>query len=82
MFDLLISNAKIYDGLGSEPFEGQVAVKDGRIAAVRRRDAPIDASQARENIDAAGQSLMPGIIDNPMPRSPGIPISTSRSAWA
>ena len=64
MFDLLISNAKIYDGLGSEPFEGQVAVKDGRIAAVRRRDAPIDASQARENIDAAGQSLMPGIIDN------------------
>ena len=64
MYDLLISNAKIFDGLGSEPFAGQLAVKDGRIAAVRRAAEPIDPAQAREHVDAKGLALMPGIIDN------------------
>ena len=64
MYDLLISNAKIYDGLGNEPFAGQLAVKDGRIAAVRRAAEPIDPTQARETVDAKGLALMPGIIDN------------------
>ena len=64
MFDLLISNARIHDGLGSTPFTGQLAVKDGRIAAVRREDSPIPTSQALQNVDAKGLALMPGIIDN------------------
>lgn len=64
MFDLLISNAKIYDGLGAAPFEGQIAVTRGRIAAIRGKDRPIAASEAHEHVDAAGLSLMPGIIDN------------------
>ena len=64
MYDFLISNAKIFDGLGSEPFAGQLAVKDGRIAAVRRAAEPIDPAQAREHVDAKGLALMPGIIDN------------------
>ncbi len=64
MFDLLISNAEIHDGLGSVPFTGQIAVKDGRIAAVHHGDHPIAATDAHENIDATGLALMPGIIDN------------------
>ena len=64
MHDLLISNAIIHDGLGHEPFTGQLAVTGGRISAVRRADNPIPASQAREQLDAQGLSLMPGIIDN------------------
>ena len=64
MFDLLISNARIHDGLGSTPFTGQLAVKDGRIAAVRREDSPIPTNQALQNVDAKGLALMPGIIDN------------------
>ena len=64
MYDYLISNAKIHDGLGSEPFVGQVAVRDGLIAAVRPASAPIAAAEAREHVDAQGLALMPGIIDN------------------
>ena len=64
MYDLLISNARIHDGRGSEPFAGQVAVRDGRIAAVGTKDAPIAAHAAREEVDAQGLTLMPGIIDN------------------
>ena len=32
--DLVIRGAAIYDGKGGAPFQGDVAVKDGRIAAV------------------------------------------------
>jgi N-acyl-D-aspartate/D-glutamate deacylase len=64
MHDLLISNAVIHDGLGNPPFTGQLAVTGGRISALRRADKPIAASEAREQLDAKGLSLMPGIIDN------------------
>jgi len=64
MHDLLISNAVIHDGLGNPPFTGQLAVTGGRISALRRADKPIAASEAREQLDAQGLSLMPGIIDN------------------
>jgi N-acyl-D-aspartate/D-glutamate deacylase len=64
MFDLLISHARIHDGQGGEPFDGQVAVRDGRIAAVRSAGSPIAATEAREHVDARGLTLMPGIIDN------------------
>jgi N-acyl-D-aspartate/D-glutamate deacylase len=64
MHDLLISNAVIHDGLGNPPFPGQLAITGGRISALRRADNPIAASEAREQLDAQGLSLMPGIIDN------------------
>ena len=64
MFDLLISHARIHDGRGGEPFDGQVAVRDGRIAAVRQAGSPIAVTEAREHVDAQGLTLMPGIIDN------------------
>lgn len=59
MFDLLISGANIIDGSGGPAFAGDVAVENGRIAAVGRLgDAP-----ARRRIDAAGRCLTPGFID-------------------
>jgi N-acyl-D-aspartate/D-glutamate deacylase len=58
MHDLLIRDALILDGLGGKPFRGDLAVADGRIAALGR-----DLGAARETIDAAGRALMPGIID-------------------
>ncbi|WP_326542638.1 N-acyl-D-amino-acid deacylase family protein [Pseudorhodoferax sp.] len=59
MHDLLIRNARIYDGTGAAPLQGDLAVSDGRIAAIAARiDGP-----ARETVDAQGLSLMPGIID-------------------
>ena len=64
MTDTLVSNALIHDGLGSEPFLGQVAIRNGRIDAVRPQAQAISASSDCQAIDANGLSLMPGIIDN------------------
>ena len=58
MHDLIIENATIYDGLGSAPRRGSVAVKDGRIAEVGKVEGG-----ARERVNADGLALMPGIID-------------------
>jgi N-acyl-D-aspartate/D-glutamate deacylase len=58
MHDLLIRDALILDGLGGEPFHADLAVVDGRIAAIGR-----GLGVARETIAADGLALMPGIID-------------------
>ena len=58
--DLLFRNALIFDGTGSPPVVGDVAVMHGRIAAI---GSTLGAS-AREVIAADGLALMPGIIDS------------------
>ncbi|MCA6318100.1 amidohydrolase family protein [Phenylobacterium sp.] len=59
MFDLVIRNARVVDGTGAPGFIGEVAVKDGRIAAVGPRvDGP-----ARAELDARGKVAAPGFID-------------------
>ena len=58
MHDLLFKSATIYDGLGGAPVHGNLAVSEGRIAAVGQ-----DAGPAREVVNADGLALMPGIID-------------------
>src|SRR5262249_34865390 len=59
MFDTVILHARIIDGSGAPEFAGDVAIADGRIAAV----GELDTHAAREVIDAAGQVLAPGFID-------------------
>jgi N-acyl-D-aspartate/D-glutamate deacylase len=59
MFDLVIRDAMLVDGLGSPPKRGGVAIKDGRIVEVGRI-----LGAAKEAVDADGLALMPGIIDN------------------
>ncbi len=58
-YDLVIRNARIVDGTGNPWFHGEVAVKDGRIVAVERRNL---GPGARE-IDARDLVLAPGFID-------------------
>ena len=58
MYDLVIRNATIADGLGSPLVEGDLAVQAGRIAAIGRV-----SGEARETVDAAGRVLAPGVID-------------------
>jgi len=58
MYDLLIRNAKIVDGTGRPPFQGDLAVKNGRIAAVGEV-----AGDASREIDAGGNLLTPGWVD-------------------
>ena len=59
MFDLVIRDALLLDGLGAPPRRGGVAVKDGRIVEIGRI-----LGAARETVIADGLALMPGIIDN------------------
>lgn len=57
-YELVIRGGTIVDGLGGDPFVGDVAVADGVIAAVGTVDEP----GARE-IDAAGLLVTPGFVD-------------------
>jgi dihydroorotase/N-acyl-D-amino-acid deacylase len=58
-YDLLIINGHIVDGSGSPWFDGSVAVKDGKIAAVGR----LPNGAAQRVIDAGGLTVAPGFID-------------------
>lgn len=58
MYDLAIRGATVVDGTGRDAKKADVAVKDGRIAAVG-----VLKDDARETIDAGGLTLMPGIVD-------------------
>ena len=59
-FDLLIRNATIFDGSGGAPFVGDIAVKDGRVAARGRDLLP---ELAERVVDATGLWLTPGLLD-------------------
>ena len=58
MFDLLIRNAQVLNGTGAPAYLADVAVKDGKIAAVGKL-----SGEAAETVDAAGLTLAPGFID-------------------
>lgn len=57
-YDIVIRGGLIVDGLGGEPFEGDVAVQGGFIAAV----GTVAGTGARE-IDATGLLVTPGFVD-------------------
>jgi N-acyl-D-aspartate/D-glutamate deacylase len=57
-FDLVLRGGTVVDGTGAPAFEADVAVKDGRIAAVGRI-----AGSGAEEIDARGQIVTPGFVD-------------------
>lgn len=57
-FDLVIRNGTVVDGLGSQPFAADVAVKDGVIVEI----GTVAGTGARE-IDADGLLVTPGFVD-------------------
>jgi N-acyl-D-amino-acid deacylase len=58
-YDLLIRNGRIIDGTGSPWYAGDVAIRDGRIAAI----GPLTNATASTTVDAAGMVVAPGFID-------------------
>jgi len=59
MYDVLIKGGRIYDGGGKAPFDGDVAVRGGKIVSV----GVVEAGEAACTIDASGLAVMPGAID-------------------
>lgn len=57
-YDMVIRGGTLADGLGSDLREGDLAVSDGRIAAIGTIDG-----RGREEIDARGKLVTPGFID-------------------
>ena len=60
--DLVFTGGRVVDGTGKAAFRGDVAVRDGRIAAVGDL-APDRIARARRRIDATGLVVAPGFID-------------------
>src|SRR6266542_3258345 len=58
-FDLLIRGGRIVDGAGNPAWTGDIAVRQGRIAALGR----LAGRTAARTIDAAGLTVAPGFID-------------------
>src|ERR1700723_91011 len=58
-YDIVIRNAHIVDGTGSPWYSGDIAIRDGRIAAIGR----LGDVAARTTIDAHGRVVAPGFID-------------------
>lgn len=57
-YDLVVRGGTVVDGSGAAPFEADVGVKDGKIAAVGKI-----AGAGAEEIDAAGKLVTPGFVD-------------------
>jgi N-acyl-D-aspartate/D-glutamate deacylase len=57
-YDVVIRNGRVLDGAGNPWIRADVAIRDGRIAAVGTVEGP-----ARRVIDAEGRYVAPGFID-------------------
>ncbi len=57
-YDLIIKHGTIVDGTGAPRYEADLAVANGKIAAIGEVNAP-----ARETIDASGLVVTPGFVD-------------------
>jgi N-acyl-D-amino-acid deacylase len=57
-YDLKITGGTIYDGTGAQGREGDLAIKDGKIAALGEA-----RGSARNTIDARGHVVSPGFVD-------------------
>src|SRR3984885_1199003 len=57
-FDLVIRGGTVFDGTGAVPTAADVGVRDGKVAAIAQ-----GLPDGARTVDAAGQWVMPGLID-------------------
>src|SRR4051812_39250965 len=58
-YDLVLKGGRVIDGTGAPWYRGDVAIKDGRVAAVGR----LGEIEAARTIDLGGLFVAPGFID-------------------
>ena len=58
-YDIIIANGKILDGTGNSWYHADLAIKNGKIAAIGK----LNHALASKIIDAKGQIVAPGFID-------------------
>ncbi len=58
-YDVVIHGGRVVDGSGAPWYSGDIAIRDGKIAAIGR----IDPSRGRRAIDATGLVVVPGFFD-------------------
>jgi len=58
-FDIIITHGHIIDGTGSPWYEGDMGIKDGRIAAIGN----LSSVPRKQTVDAHGMVVAPGFID-------------------
>ncbi len=58
-YDTIIRNGMIYDGLGGEPYKGDIGIKDDSIMMI----GDLSVEEATEIIDAGGLAVAPGFIN-------------------
>ncbi len=58
-YDLLIRGGTIYDGSGAPGLRGDVAIKDGLVAALGERVS----GSAAQTLEADGRAVAPGFVD-------------------
>lgn len=59
-YDILIQNGTIYDGSGSEPFTGDIAVNGEKIVYA---GPTLEKARAKTIIDATGKIVSPGFVN-------------------
>ena len=57
---MIIKNATIYDSVHPAPYEGDLALREGIIAAIGPKLAPLEGEVV---LDAAGKRVYPGFVD-------------------
>lgn len=58
MYDTIIRNGTIIDGTGADRYVADIALKDGRVAAIGEIN-----EQSKNEIDAKGKLVTPGWVD-------------------
>ncbi len=72
----LIRDARLFLGDGTVIDQGSVLIKDGKIAEIYMGQAPDAKSLRADAVEAAGKTLLPGLIDVHVHLTlPGIPVT-------
>ncbi len=60
---ILITNARLFDGTGAAARPAAILIVDGVIARIGKDAASVNAPSDAKVVDAAGKTVMPGLID-------------------